>query len=380
MIKGGFLKLQKKYDYIELMNRSIVNLVKKALRISLTNPFYAGFILRTIGWQKKAAILRKYWESKNVHVPPFMISSITRRCNLKCKGCYSNAFNNSSFSEMSDEKYKSVIREASELGISIILIAGGEPFARSKLLDITKSFPKVIFPIFTNGLLINDETIKKLKKQRNVIPIISIEGFESETDNRRGKGVYKKTQVIMKKMKKDKIFFGISLTVTRDNFPLITSEDFIKEQVHMGCKVIFYVEYVPVEQDTESLVITQEQRKELETRLDQFSSEYRSLFISFPGDEAKFGGCLSSGRGFVHINPEGGLEPCPFAPYSDVNLKFFSLKEALQSEFLKKIRQSPEHLKETDCGCALWNNSEWVRSLLHKDKNIYNKGANFNEN
>ena len=45
-----------------------------------------------------------------------------------------------------------------------------------------------------------------------------------------------------------------------------------------------------------------------------FHNKYRALFVNVPGDEKDFGGCLSAGRGFVHVSAEGDLEPCPFAP------------------------------------------------------------------
>jgi MoaA/NifB/PqqE/SkfB family radical SAM enzyme len=89
-----------------------------------------------------------------------------------------------------------------------------------------------------------------------------------------------------------------------------------------------------------------------------------SLFIAVPGDEEEIGGCLSAGRGFVHINANGDLEPCPFAPYSDTNLRDSSLREALQSDFLKAIRANHKHLRETEGRCALWVNREMVESLL----------------
>jgi len=70
--------------------------------------------------------------------------------------------------------------------------------------------------------------------------------------------------------------------------------------------------------------------------------------------------------GFVHINAEGDVEPCPFAPISDTSLKEVSLKEALQSEFLAQIRQISELSKYTGGGCALWKNRERVRSLFQQ--------------
>jgi hypothetical protein len=43
------------------------------------------------------------------------------------------------------------------------------------------------------------------------------------------------------------------------------------------------------------------------------------------------GGCLASGRGFVHINASGDLGPCPFAFYFDTSLKSVGLRQGLRS-------------------------------------------------
>jgi MoaA/NifB/PqqE/SkfB family radical SAM enzyme len=124
------------------------------------------------------------------------------------------------------------------------------------------------------------------------------------------------------------------------------------------------VEYVPVESGTENWILTEEQNKNLHTILDSYRKKFPALFIGFPGDEEQFGGCLSAGRGFVHISSGGNVEPCPFAPYSDANIESQSLVDALKSELLQKIRDNHEELKETKGGCALWEKRDWVRSLL----------------
>ena len=96
-----------------------------------------------------------------------------------------------------------------------------------------------------------------------------------------------------------------------------------------------------------------------------FRKKYPAMFIALPWDEEEIGGCLSSGRGFIHISAEGNVEPCPFVPYSDTNLKHLSLKEALQSKMLNTIRENHEQLEETH-GCALWEKREWVKSLTNE--------------
>ncbi len=101
----------------------------------------------------------------------------------------------------------------------------------------------------------------------------------------------------------------------------------------------------------------------------RFPSEFSALFVAFPGGEELYGGCLAAGRGFIHISPGGRVEPCPFSPFSDASLNDLSLKEALQSELLKAIRESDVHLSRPDGGCALWQHREWVSSLLQSGQN-----------
>jgi len=358
-------KENKDTNFRKILNESLKVFFKDALKTSLRNPIQAYYFLRTIRWQKKAARVRSNWKQQDIHVPPIMIFSITNRCNLHCKGCYNQALRQSPQEEMGEEKLRNVIAEAKDLGISFIVIGGGEPLVRRELVDITKQFPEIIFLVFTNGLLIDDDLLIKLKGQNNFVPVISLEGFEEDTDGRRGKGVYERLQKIIRKIKGKGIFWSVSLTVTRSNFTAVTDNRFIQDLYAFGCKLFFFVEYTPIREGTEEWILTEEQRENLLTLRDSFRSRFQALFIAIPGDEEEIGGCLSAGRAFVHISAEGNVEPCPFAPYSDANLRDSSLKDALQSEFLKSIRQNHDQLHETEGGCALWIKREWVRTLLH---------------
>jgi MoaA/NifB/PqqE/SkfB family radical SAM enzyme len=154
------------------------------------------------------------------------------------------------------------------------------------------------------------------------------------------------------------------LTLTRDNFKTITDERFINDLTAAGCKLVLVAEYTPVKPDTEDWVITDAQREQLARYMANFKSRYSALFVSVPGDEKDFGGCLSSGRGFIHISAEGDVEPCPFAPFSDTSLRDCSLREALQSRLLKAIREEANLGKESGGSCALFARREWVQALL----------------
>jgi MoaA/NifB/PqqE/SkfB family radical SAM enzyme len=222
----------------------------------------------------------------------------------------------------------------------------------------------MVFTLFTNGTLIDDAVIRKFKEQKHVIPILSMEGNEGVTDLRRGTGIHERLMKDMARLNENGIFFGSSLTVSRSNYDIVTGEPFIKRMRENGCKAFIYVEYNPVKKGTEDLVITDEQRDGILKIMASYRSSQPGVYIGFPGDEKAFGGCLSSGRGFIHVSASGDLEPCPFAPFSDTSLLNTPLKEALNSRLFQALQQNRDQLMESNGGCALWKKPEWVRSLL----------------
>jgi MoaA/NifB/PqqE/SkfB family radical SAM enzyme len=356
--------MQEGNEYVTLFDQSIKDLFREAYRISRRNPARALFMLRTLRRQQRAARVRMRWAQQGIQVPPFMIASITHRCNLRCKGCYAMAQQHAGAQEMSAEKLRRVVAEADELGVSIILLAGGEPLTRPEMLDITADYPQIVFPLFTNGTLLDEAMMQRIKSQRHVVPIISLEGHQIDTDSRRGAGVHSQALKVMHALHAQHILFGTSLTLTRQNFDVAMDAAYLRQLIAAGCQVFFFVDYVPVQEGTEALLLTDEQREGATRMLAAYQEEMPALFIALPGDEEMYGGCLAAGRGFIHINPEGRVEPCPFSPFSDSSLQEMSLKEALQSDFLKAIRANADELDETRGGCALWTKRDWVQSLL----------------
>ncbi len=351
--------------YNRLLDDSITAVLGQAARIVASRPRLLSFAARALVSQRKAAARRGELAAGGLLVPAVMIVSVTRRCNLSCRGCYMKAQHREPGPEMTPGQLKSVIAQAGDLGVGFVVLAGGEPLVRApEILDLAREFPDILFGVITNGLLIDESFAGKLPPLKNIVPIVSFEGFEAETDTRRGAGVYRQLMETCGLLDRAGIFFGCSLTVTRENHGLATDEGFIGEMIRAGCRLFAFVEYVPVQEGTEHLVLTEDQRASLVTDLRTFPGKFPALFLGFPGDEEAFGGCLSSGRGFVHVSATGDLEPCPAAPFSDANLTKIPLAEALQSGFLGEIRKHHDRMTETRGGCALWTNREWVRSVL----------------
>lgn len=303
------------------------------------------------------------FKAEDLTVPPVLIISITNDCNLSCKGCYACSQNRNSAEEMTITDIDRIITEGKELGVGIVLIAGGEPLVKKGILDVVSSHKDILFVMFTNGLLIGSQIMDSLKRTKNLVTAFSVEGDERATDSRRGKGVYKNVIEVMNSMDKERSLFGSSITLTRENFDMVMNDEFLSELEEKGNRVLFLIEYVPCSGDSE-LCLTEEQKEALIGKTSKALKEYKMLMVPLPGDEEQYGGCLAAGRGFLHISSTGTVEACPFAPISDISVKETSLKTALKSKLLQKIRKNHNLLTEAKGGCALYENKEFVKSLL----------------
>jgi MoaA/NifB/PqqE/SkfB family radical SAM enzyme len=338
--------------FASLFDHRIRGVFKKALSITVSRPGLALHFLKAIFYQIRAAHRRKYQAACGIQAPALAIISVTRKCNLRCAGCYSKHLHSDLSAVMAPELFDKTLAGLRRMGTGIIMIAGGEPLTHPDVFDVTAKYPDLTFPVFTNGMLIDDSYLALFRRQRQLIPTISIEGSERETDLRRGEGVFEKFLAIGDRMRD--LFWGVSFTVTRENYELTTSRKFLRRLLNRGCRLFLFVEYVPVAEDTKDLVLTDEQKLALHPLTDRLTRELPGLFIVFPGDESQYGGCLSAGRGFLHIAPNGAVEPCPFAPHSDRNLNDCTMEEALASPLLKRLQAMPEEMSETEGGCALW--------------------------
>lgn len=351
---------------IKLFDQEMVNALIKNKRYLLKRPSYLKTFSKIASNIKRQSKVRAVYSKQNLVVPPVLIMSVTNDCNLACKGCYACEQNRSKSGEMNISQIERVIDEAVELGVAVILIAGGEPLLKKGILDIPKKYKSTLFVMFTNGLLLNSTVISELGGMKNLIPIISIEGSEATTDERRGIGMFGNIMEVMDSLDKTGRLFGASITLTSKNYNEVVKSDYLADLASKGCGAVFLIEYVPSDDDDIELCLTAEQKKDLLERENSLIKKHNMLVVLLPGNEEKFGGCLASGRGFLHISSTGALEACPFAPYSDISVSEKSLKEALSSPLLREIRDNHHLLKESRGGCALKENKEWIEKLISK--------------
>ena len=189
-IQSGPDDAQIDLDYRRVFDKAITDTLRQARKIITGSPALLVTVTKIFLYQKKAARIRRTNECQGLLVPPVMIASITSRCNLACTGCYMKAQHHSN-PDMNPDQLRTVVRETAGLGVSIIVIPGGEPLLRKdEIISLARSFPQVLFPVFTNGLVIDENMADEIAGLRNIVPVISFEGFRDDTDVRRGGGVY----------------------------------------------------------------------------------------------------------------------------------------------------------------------------------------------
>ncbi|MFX1429537.1 MAG: radical SAM/SPASM domain-containing protein [Promethearchaeota archaeon] len=366
-------------------NSRYVNHTLKRVDLSMAKIFMPWIWKHPKSMYAMMRLAKAYRKSRKVRgealfegfkVPPFLILSITSNCNLKCAGCYAAATgtlcNQTTRKTLDLEQWTKIISEARELGVFAFIIAGGEPFLMPNLLKICEEFKDRLFLIFTNGTILKDQDIDKLKQLRNTVIMVSIEGNQDLTDKRRGLGVYEKAINTIKELDSEGVITGISVTINRKNVKFWMDSINIDDLISKGIRLTFFLEYIPVDNDTE-LMLTYEESKKFREIVLNYRETKEIFLIHSPGDEEYMGGCVSAGRGFAHVTPLGDLTPCPVSNIATHNLTKSSLREGLNSQLFKIIRES-EHLLETNGSpCALFSHPEEINSLVKKVKGYRTK-------
>ena len=274
----------------------------------------------------------------NCNIPWAILMDPTSACNLKCTGCWAAEYGNRL--NMTYDELDSIIRQANALGTYFFLYSGGEPLVRkADILRLCQAHPDCQFTAFTNGTLIDEAFADELLRVKNFLPAISVEGFENETDFRRGGGTFKKVEKAMAILKARRIPFGISCCYTSKNCESIGSEDYFDQMIEWGAKFCWLFTYMPVgNAAVPELMVNAQQRKFMYEQVRGFRETKPIFTMDFWNDGEYPKGCIAGGRNYFHINANGDMEPCAFIHYSDSNIREKSLLEALQSPLFMAYR------------------------------------------
>lgn len=340
----------------EILNDMSPNCRNKLIKNLFINAFLTGI-------DKRKAFL----ETEGFQPPQFIVISPTMRCNLRCTGCYASEYEQ--IEDLPFDVIDRVLAECKELGMYFNVMSGGEVFIRDDIFDIWEKHSDIYFHPYTNGTLIDEKVADRLEKLGNVIPLISLEGFETDTDARRGKGTYAKVMRTMDLLRERHVIFGASLTETRDNIERIASYEFVDWLLEKGVRVIWYFQYIPIgRRPTMDLMPTPEQRDWLRQHVNEMRNS-RPVFIGdFWNDGPYVHGCIAGGREYLHVTASGDVEPCVFCHFAVDNIKEKSLREILTSPFMRGIRARQPYRNNLLTPCMIIDQPQVLREVVEKFK------------
>jgi len=180
--------------------------------------------VRKIG---ELTLFRKYKEEdmkKHILIDLFWETTLT--CNAKCKHCGSSAEGRKYEGELTTDEIKNAFKQIAEdynANKILINVTGGEPLVRKDLFEVMEYATNELhfhWGMTTNGILLNDENIKKLKKSNMETVSISIDGLRDTHDKFRGvKGSYDTIIENIKKLKQADFVKHIQVTTVfhKDN-------------------------------------------------------------------------------------------------------------------------------------------------------------------
>ena len=284
-----------------------------------------------------------------------------------CTGCWAAEYGHQL--QLSNEELDRIITEAKELGIHFFVLTGGEPMVRKKdILMLAEKHNDCAFHIFTNGTLIDEELCKEVQRLGNLSFALSVEGYAETNDDRRGQGVFEKVMHAMDLMKEHGLLFGTSICYTSKNYKVVTSDEFLQMLVDKGAILSWFFHYMPVGKDASTdLLLTPEQREYMVERVRFVRSRkcpIKLFTLDFQNDAEFVGGCIAGGKNYLHINPNGDVEPCVFIHYSNINIKEHSLLECLQQPLFMQYHDNMPFNDNQLRPCPMLENPEMIKKMV----------------
>ena len=300
--------------WVKYVNHMIDELDPYVIRQTALNLGYEAAFYGT----KTIREMRKKYDC---NIPWLILMDPTSACNLHCTGCWAAQYGNKL--NLSFEDLDSIITQGKEMGVYVYLYSGGEPLVRKDdIIKLCEKHPDCQFTCFTNGTLIDEKFADDMLRVKNFIPAISVEGFEEDTDFRRGDGTFGKVEEAMRILKSKRLPFGISCCYTSKNYKTIGSEEYYDQMIAWGAKFCWFFTYMPVGIDAvPELMVTDEQREYMYHKVREFRKTNPLFTLDFWNDGEYVKGCIAGGRSYFHIKANGDIEPCAFIHNSDSKIR-----------------------------------------------------------
>src|SRR5947207_3428328 len=329
--------------------------------LRLLSKFVVNFGIKGI----RSVEIYKKRLARGEYFPPFLFISVIYSCQLRCQGCWVDVEGPSQ--RISLEDMNRLLNDAKAHGNSYFGILGGEPFLHPQLLDIFAAHPDCYFQVFTNGQMITDDVARELRKIGNVTPLISVEGTQIVSDQRRGRlNVLSKSLEGIENCRRNRLITGVATSVCQSNIDELVQESWLRRLIQMGVHYAWFHTYRVVGPNPHPELAL---RPEQVLRVRRFVVEMRSKLpigiVDAYWDDKGEALCPMATGVSHHISPYGDIEPCPIIQFAKESIHdergVYDLMTG--SEFIKDFRETAAHATR---GCIVLERPDLVQALVKK--------------
>ena len=177
--------------------------------------------------------------------------------------------------------------------------------------------PDCYFQVFTNGQLITDEIARELARLGNVTPLLSIEGSEIVSDERRGRTqVLTRTLEGLEACRRHRLLIGVATSVCQTNVELV-SEAWLRRLIAMGVHYVWFHTYRVVgPKPNPQLALRPEQVLAVRRFIVQMRARLPIAIVDAYWDDRGEALCPMATGVSHHIGPGGHIEPCPVIQFA----------------------------------------------------------------
>lgn len=302
---------------------------------------------------------------------------LSRKCNYKCKYCYSEA-GISLEGELGYDELCNIVDQAKELGVhTIILIGGGEPLLYKNIKDIIKyiSTKRINTILFTNGSCMNEE-FADFMHEYNVFPVLKVNGLRPKTinwlceNNHAYKSAVKAISCLeMAGYLRPDRKIGISTIICKQNYNDIIP---LWEWARDNNAIPYFERVIPQGRAiANDLCITKSELEDIYNRLKQLDKEKYN--IEWENDYMPIAGVKCNRHYYsIYVNADGRVQPCSGIDITVGNVRDQSLKEIIvNSEVIQNLRHIETTMKGKCKSCSNIGNCYGCRGNAYQMERDY---------
>ncbi|MCL5103444.1 MAG: radical SAM protein [Armatimonadetes bacterium] len=261
--------------------------------------------------------------------PTVCTLQVTNKCQANCMHCSAARYKKKWDTELSTAEWKRAIRSAERMGVVSIVFTGGEPLLRPDIFELIDWVDKdeAIALMFCNGLLLDDENVKKLARAGLWCVHVSIDSPDSASHDemRRVPGCYDKAIEGIKRARDAGMMVGISTYATPERLRNGQVVELIELAKEIRADEVTIFDVVPtgrlLHHDRQYL-LTDEDKSELCRIEDEYNKDHglpqviTQAHVNGPTGV----GCYAGWCQF-YMTAYGEVMPCDFTPLTFGNVR-----------------------------------------------------------